>query len=405
MSNSAKTLLVVFEFDTLNGGENSMLAVLSLLTGAADSPLCFGSQWQIKAALPCHAASSSSSDTSNNATLLGQLTKLGIETISLTTHLDDGTRKSQDHYRDDFAQVLRRHQPDVVLCNSLSTSRLCGPVTAEANILAAGYLRDIIKLSRKAVADINQLDRIIAVSNATMKFHIEHGMDSQKLRVLYNGVDLEQFHPRLRESSNARHLKQSLNIPARSPVVLFVGQIGMRKGIDVLVEAFGQLLETAPSAHLLIVGQRHSQKQEAIDYEEAAADASERPPLRGHVHWLGRRSDVSELMAVADVLLHPARQEPLGRVLLEAAASGLPVITTLVGGSPEILGCNDSFDLLCRKDDASAMAARVSRLLNDDRIHAAVSSELRNLAVRRFNRENCAKSLSSILDDLHRQRL
>ena len=140
MSNSAKSLLVVFEFDTLNGGENSMLAVLSLLTD---------SQWQIKAALPCHAASSSG-DASSNETLTGQLTKLGIETISLTTHKDDGTRKSQDQYRDDLAQILNQHQPDVVLCNSLSTSRLCGPVTAEANIRAAGYLRDIIKLSAKA---------------------------------------------------------------------------------------------------------------------------------------------------------------------------------------------------------------------------------------------------------------
>ena len=393
MSNSAKTLLVVFEFDTLNGGENSMLAVLSLLTD---------SQWQIKAALPCHAASPSSGDASNNETLTAQLTKLGIETISLTTHQDDGTRKSQDQYRDEFAQVLNQHQPDVVLCNSLSTSRLCGPVTAKANIPAAGYLRDIIKLSRKAVADINQLDRIIAVSHATMDFHVEHEMDAKKLRVVYNGVDLDQFHPRLRTLPQTAELKASLGIPKQSPVVLYVGQIGMRKGIDVLVEAFNLVLETAPDSHMLVVGQRHSQKQEAIDYERDTFQASAHS---GRVHWLGRRSDVSELMAVSDVLLHPARQEPLGRVLLEAAASGLPVITTLVGGSPEILGCNNSFDLLCHKDDATAMAARVSQLLTDDRIREAVSLELRNLALRRFNRNNCAQSLLSILDDLHRQQL
>ena len=393
MSNSAKTLLVVFEFDTLNGGENSMLAVLSLLND---------SQWQIKAALPCHAASPSSGDASNNETLTAQLTKLGIETISLTTHQDDGTRKSQDQYRDEFAQVLNQHQPDVVLCNSLSTSRLCGPVTAKANIRAAGYLRDIIKLSRKAVADINQLDRIIAVSHATMDFHVEHEMDAKKLRVVYNGVDLDQFHPRLRTLPQTAELKASLGIPKQSPVVLYVGQIGMRKGIDVLVEAFNLVLETAPDSHMLVVGQRHSQKQEAIDYERDTFQASAHS---GRVHWLGRRSDVSELMAVSDVLLHPARQEPLGRVLLEAAASGLPVITTLVGGSPEIFGCNNSFDLLCHKDDATAMAARVSQLLTDDRIREAVSLELRNLALRRFNRNNCAQSLLSILDDLHRQQL
>jgi len=390
MPTSPKTLLIVFEFNTLNGGENSMLAVLALLAGSADST---DSQWQIKAALPCNTSP-------NNETLTGQLKKLGIETISLNTHQDDGTRKSQDQYRRAFAQVLDQHHPDVVLCNSLSTSRLCGPVTAQANVRAAGYLRDIIKLSRKAVDDINQLDRIIAVSHATKDFHVEREMDSHKLHVIYNGVDLEQFHPRLKTLPETAELKVSLGIPASSPVVLYVGQIGMRKGIDVLVDAFNRLLETVPDSHLLIVGQRHSQKQEAIDYERDAVGASEHSD---HVHWLGRRSDVAQLMAVSDVLLHPARQEPLGRVLLEAAASGLPVITTLVGGSPEIFGCNNSFDLLCRKDDAAAMAARVGELLTDDQIREAVSLELRNLALRRFNRRMCVQSLLSILNDLHRQ--
>jgi len=108
-------------------------------------------------------------------------------------------------------------------------------------------------------------------------------------------------------------------------------------------------------------------------------------------------------MAASDVLLHPARQEPLGRVLLEAAASGLPIVTTLVGGSPEILGCNDSFDLLCQKDDANAMAERVRQLLADRRIWEAVSVELRNLAARRFNRHNCAQSLSWNLSDVCQQ--
>ncbi len=391
MSKNTKTLLVVFEFDTLNGGENSMLAALSLL---------IESQWQIIAALPCRAASSASSHQVLDQTLTGQLINLGIETISLSTHQDDGTRKSQDQYRDDFAEILNQQRPNVVLCNSLSTSRLCGPVTARGNIRAAGYLRDIIKLSCKAVEDINQLDRIIAVSHATMDFHVEQAMEAQKIRVVYNGVELEQFHPRLRALPQMADLKASLGIPKESPVVLYVGQIGMRKGIDVLVKAFNLLLETVPESHLLIVGQRHSQKQEAIDYERQALLASAES---GRVHWLGRRCDVAELMAISDVLLHPARQEPLGRVLLEAAASGLPIVTTLVGGSPEILGCNESFDLLCHKDDAAAMATRVGELLTNETIRQAVSLELRNLAVRRFNRNGCAQSLLSILDDLNRQ--
>ncbi len=393
MTGPEKKLLVVFEFDTLNGGENSILAVVPLLIEAG---------WSVTALWPGPTPSATDAGSNNRAdkinTLAGALDLAGAEKIVLPTHDPSGARKSQERYRDDLAKILMCTTPDLVLCNSLSTSRLCGPVTKRLMIPSAGYLRDIIKLSRKAVSDVNELDRIFAVSQATMNFHAAQGMDAGKIRVIYNGVDLEQFHPRNRTSPTA--LKKGLSIPETSPVVLFVGQIGMRKGIDVLVEAFGQVLPTSPDAHLVIIGQRHSQKQEARAYESSVAHASQQPPLAGRVHWLGRQTNVADWMAASRVLLHPARQEPLGRVILEAAASGLPIVTTLVGGSPEILGCNDSFDLLCNKDDAAALAMRTGQLLIDGQLWQSVSRELRNLAVRRFDRHTCARALAWNLNDL-----
>jgi glycosyltransferase involved in cell wall biosynthesis len=73
-----------------------------------------------------------------------------------------------------------------------------------------------------------------------------------------------------------------------------------------------------------------------VEYERVLHDLATQSSLQGHVHFLGVRNDVSEILNELTILLHTARQEPLGRVLLEAAASQVPVIATNVGGTGEI---------------------------------------------------------------------
>ena len=383
-----KKLLIVAEFDSLNGGENSMLAVL---------PLLIESGWRIKIAFPGRA---DDSDQPGHQTLTDRLAGLDVRPLRLATHLADGTRKSQSEYRSGFADLLKSQLPDLVLCNSLSISRLCGPVTSELNVPAVGYLRDIISLSKTAVADINQLDRIVAVSQATKDFHADQGMEASKIEVIHNGVDLDLFCPRESDSSDDSSIKSELNIPNDSPAILFVGQIGLRKGVDVLLNAFERIITRVPKCHLLIVGQRHSVKQESVDYEKELILRSRDPKFSSQVHWLQRRDDMPGIYRDVDLLLHPARQEPLGRVLLEAISSGLPLVTTAVGGSPEILGEVKSADLLCPVDDAPDMAKQAVMILENKNLHDKVSAEVRKIAVERFGRQRCFQALDGLLENM-----
>ena len=362
-----------------------MLAVL---------PLLIESGWRIKIAFPNLPAAG------DHKSLADRIRKLDMRGIALTTHHADGTRKTQAEYRADFADVLNNHQPDLVWCNSLSTSRLCGPVTRAHGIAAVGYLRDIIKLSNKAIEDINQLDRIVAVSQATKDHHADQGMTEAKITVIHNGVDLKLFRPKSDSANKISRIKSELGIPSSSPALLFVGQIGMRKGVDVLLDVFERVVAQIPDCQLLIVGIRHSTKQEAIQYEANLIQRSESGGCRGKVHWLHRRDDMPEIYAGVDLLLHPARQEPLGRVLLESVSSGLPVLTTFVGGSPEIFGCHESFDLLCPVDDAQAMADRAVTLLEDANLRSSIADELREMAERRFSRSRCHGELNFLLESM-----
>jgi glycosyltransferase involved in cell wall biosynthesis len=374
-------VLVVGEYGTLNGGENSFLAV---------APALIKRGWEFCAAVPFD------SDFAN------VLRSTGIEIHDLSMQNPAGHRKTQSELRSDIAQLIGLVEPELIHCNSLSTSRICAPVASELGLPSLGYLRDILKLSNRAVSDINQLDRIIAVSLATLQWHCDQGIDRDKTSVVYNGVNTDLFFPSgtFGQIETPCPIRLELGIGADAPVLLFVGQIGIRKGVDTLVDAFLTVAESVPHVQLLIAGQRHSQKQEAIEYEVQLRTRTESSIHRHRIHWLGSRTDIAKLMRAATILVHPARQEPLGRVLLEAAASGLPIVTTRVGGSPEILQSPELEGLLVSPNDPIELSARILSLIGDARRMEGLGTQLRELAKRTFSIENCARQL-----DAHYSRL
>lgn len=372
----SRRILVFGEYGTRNGGENSFLAI---------APELMNRGWEFHAAVPLESE------------FADALRASGIAVHDLALFNVDGQRKTQSGIRIEFANSIGLVKPDLVHCNSLSTSRICGPVTRQLGLPSLGYLRDILKLSKKAVSDINHLDAIIAVSSATRNWHCDQGIDSNKTFVVYNGVDPNQFFPDpLSHQSEADcPVRSQLGIPPDAPLLLFVGQIGIRKGIDTLVDAFLNILESAPKTHLLIVGQRHSQKQEAIEYENQLKNKTGTSKHKTSVHWLGHRSDIPMLMRTATILVHPARQEPLGRVLLEAAASGLPILTTRVGGSTEILRNPEFESLLLEPDDPMELSSRILKMIGDSQWLDDLNSSLRDMANQEFSIERCVQQLDS----------
>lgn len=357
----ARHVLIVFEYGSINGGENSFLAVMDGLRELG---------WRFSALVP--------PDTELEVVL--HVRSVVTHPLKLTQR-ETGIRLPQHAIRQNIERMIETIRPDIVHCNSLSSSRLCGPVCRELNVPSLGYLRDIIKLSRRAIDDINQLDRIVAVSDATRDFHVAQGISAERSTTIYNGVDAA--------------LLAEVSGRGGSKLLLYVGQIGLRKGIDTLLESFYRLLQKRPQhdVHLLIVGQRHSVKQESIDYEQNLHRYVARQGLTEHVHWLGRRDDVPWLMKQCDLLVHAARQEPLGRVLLEAAALGLPIVATDVGGTREILHHPELADCLAEVDQPDRMAEAINRLLSDETLRENCSQHLQEIAQNRFKVSACVQKL------------
>lgn len=363
-------ILVASEYGSVNGGENSFLALVDGLRNNG---------WKFLAAVP------------QGSPFANRLQESQVEVVDFCMHNADGVKKSQTEIREEFSALATRTGCDLIHCNSLSTSRICGPVCQSLGIPSLGYLRDILKLSKKAMADINQIDRLIAVSQATRQWHCEHGLDSSRTSVVHNGVDSNIFFPTASEPFRNKTSKSTrIAVP---PSLLFVGQIGIRKGVDLLVDAFLQIATEIPTAKLSIVGQRYSQKHEAVEYERKLIQQVASSPFSDRVSWLGIRDDIPDLMRQSTILIHPARQEPLGRVLLEAAASGLPIIATDVGGTAEILSSPELKNLLVPPESPAEIAKKVISLSSSAQELNSISRQLRAVAIANFSIESCVRNI------------
>jgi UDP-glucose:(heptosyl)LPS alpha-1,3-glucosyltransferase len=179
-----------------------------------------------------------------------------------------------------------------------------------------------------------------------------YGVPPVRLTVVYNGVDLERYHPDSRERYRAAARREA-DLPADAWVVLFAGSGFERKGLATAIEALARLGDRR--ARLVVIG-----KGDAGPYRAIA----ERLGIADRIVWLGPRPDIERWYAAADALALPTRYEPFGNVHLEALAAGLPVVTTTAAGGGEALtpGCG----AVVEPRNPAALAAALERLRASD---------------------------------------
>lgn len=172
------------------------------------------------------------------------------------------------------------------------------------------------------------------------------GVADTRLHVIHNGVDLDYFHPGLRERfRNAT--RDTLNVPAKAPLLLFVGSGFERKGLPSLLRAMAAMQNS--EAHLVIVGRDKQQtKIEQLARELGIADRT---------RFLGGQNDVRPYYAAADLFALPTLYDPFPNAALEALACGLPVLTSPDSGAAELVtpACGSVVDALDHKAQAAAL--------------------------------------------------
>jgi UDP-glucose:(heptosyl)LPS alpha-1,3-glucosyltransferase len=167
----------------------------------------------------------------------------------------------------------------------------------------------------------------------------------EKLHVIYNGVDLEHFHPRHREALRGK-ARADLGCQPRDTLALFVGAGYARKGLGAAIDALA--LAKNESFWLLVAGRDRD--------EQHYVDRAARAGVGKRVRFLGAKEDVRPLYAAADCFILPSRYDPFPNTALEALAMGLPALVSRRCGAAEVVVHGES-GWLCDPDDAVGIAA------------------------------------------------
>lgn len=205
--------------------------------------------------------------------------------------------------------------------------------------------------------------KILAISDLVKKNIIEnYSVPAPDIEVIYNGVDLEKFHPdnklKYRSSTRKQH-----GLPDSDFVVLFVGSGFERKGVKYLIQAVESLSEPVS---VLIVGKGSEEKFKNVG-------------RRQKIVFCGPQRDIEKYYAASDIFVFPTIYEPFGNVHLEALASGLPVVTTRNSGAAEIIRQGVNGFVVERPEDYRAIADKI-RILTEENKRESMSLGARSLA-------------------------
>lgn len=382
---------LLFEYSTLNGGERSMLAAVDWLRTHDD-------RFEFVAIAPA------------SGRLGDALRQREIPISDWQLNPDGAPRLTKEAVTQNLAEIASQLRPKLIHANSLAMGRLTGFLSAKTGQTTTSHIRDIIKVSRAVIDDLNANRRLIAVSAATRDFHVRQGIQPDRIVEIHNGIDLDQFRPRtrtgslekelLKTSGSVQHVGDSVSNDNRPQWIATIGQIGLRKGLDHLAQAAPLIVQQVPNAHFLLIGERNSRKQESIELESSVRHRFDAAGLSQRLHFLGHRNDISAIMNEIDLLIHAANQEPLGRVLIEASASGVPIVATDVGGTSEIIEDGQT-GLLVPRGEPEKLAAAAIRLLTDTQLANAVRTAARHRAERHFPISLAATRLADFWMDVN----
>lgn len=279
-----------------------------------------------------------------------------------------------------FVNLLKKEKPSLVYTNT-QKSHLIGVIASRiARVPCISHFRDILPRSVLTKIWLRTLyllsTRIIAVSEAVAKEFPRKSAkgssaSSGKVKVIHIGIKV-------------KHPASSLQYPV-SRTVGYVGQIARWKGVEYFIEACGSIMKEAPGTNFIVVGGPIFGDTE---YLEELKELAHSLSLDSKIQFMGEKEDALSYIAKIDVLVHPSvSPEPFGRVLIEAASLGKPVVATSGGSSPEIVVDGET-GILVPPRDSDSIATSLKKLIAEPRLAKSMGEKGKERVGKYFNFEN-----------------
>lgn len=206
--------------------------------------------------------------------------------------------------------------------------------------------------------------KVVAVSEAVKKSLVQHSIQEARIDTLHNGINLSMF----LTSYNSSETRKEYGIPEYTFLYIFIGRLIHQKAIDILIEAFKKI---DTGAYLLIVGE--GKDRSVLELKVKKNDLEKR------VIFTGVRSDIPKLLLSSDCFVLPSRHEGLPVVLIEALATGMPIIASDFEAAREVIN-HEKNGLVVPREDVDALAQAMIRIKNDSVLRKNLSIESKKSA-------------------------
>jgi len=212
---------------------------------------------------------------------------------------------------------------------------------------------------------------LLALSRQTAAdFHDLHDVREDRIRLVYNGVDPERFSPEHRKRHRSE-VRGRLGLSDDTLLLLLVAHNFPLKGLPALLRTTGRLAKRGRPVHLVVAGGNYPNRHQL---------AAQRLGIGSSVTFAGSVGDTVPFYAAADVYVHPTYHDPCSLVVLEALASGLPVITSRFNGAGELITEGVEGHVVADPGDVDDLVARLEPLFDPTR-RLAMGRAARRLAL------------------------
>jgi len=281
-----------------------------------------------------------------------------------------------------FCDVLTMHSCHRAWVNHYKSWNVTKNIRANLNPTN----RVVLQLEKKAVETGSKV--IIAVSEGVKREILKYyNVREDKIVVIPNGVDLEEFKP---DKKKRRKIREMYGIEDNEIVIMFSGHEFERKGLRYIIEAL-PMIKDRDIIKLLVVGRGNP---------EIYARLAEELNVRENVIFAGFVPDITEYYAASDIFVFPTAYEAFSLATLEAVASGLPILATKVNGTEELI--EDGYNGFFIKRDPSDIAEKINLLVEDDDLRKQMSKNARKTA-ERYSWDRVAKRYIEVYEEVSKR--
>jgi glycosyltransferase involved in cell wall biosynthesis len=255
-------------------------------------------------------------------------------------------------------------------------------------LLPAGVARAFARVVSRR--QCNAVDAVIAPSQQLADVLVGYGIE-RPIKVIPTGLNLAEFEGGDGAAFRARH-----GIPAERPVMLLVGRVAHEKNIGFLLQVLAEVRHAVPNVLFVIAGEGPALPALRRTVADTGLDANVL-----FVGYLDRRTALRDCYRAADVFVFASRTETQGLVLLESLALGVPVVSTAVLGTKEVL--RDADGAVVVAEDVGAFAAAVIRVLTQPDLRRSLAAAGRGFVAARWSSAEMAKRLLRLYGEVRRR--